>query len=137
MTRELPNLGPAELDVLRAIWERGPSTAREIRELLRSHRPLAHASVATLLKRLHQKGLVEFRKADRGKAFVYEARHEAGHVQSSAVKKFLRRVFAGDAVSLVSALVETEPLAADQIRELRQMLDRLEAGRRGASQKRS
>lgn len=137
MPSDLPNLGPAELDVLRAIWERGPSTAREIREWLHAHRPLAHASVATLLKRLHQKGLVEFRKADRGKAFVYEARHEPGRVQSSAVKKFLRRVFAGDAVSLVSALVETESLAAHQIRELRQLLDRLEAGRQAPSRNRS
>ena len=137
MTRDLPNLGPAELDVLRAIWERGPSTAREIRESIASHRPLAHASVATLLKRLHQKGLVEYHKADQGKAFVYEARHEPGQVQSSAVKKLLGRVFGGDAVSLVSALVETEPLAPGQIRELRQLLDRLEAGRRGAARKRS
>src|SRR5262245_4501811 len=108
MPKELPNLGPAELDILRTLWERGASTAREIRQALESQRPLAHASVATILHRLHQKGLVEYRKADKGKAFVYEARHEAGQVQSSAVRKFVRRIFGGDAVSLVSALVESE-----------------------------
>jgi predicted transcriptional regulator len=136
MPKELPNLGPAELDVLRTLWERGASTAREIREAMESHRPLAHASVATLLKRLHEKGLVEYRKGDRGKAFLYEARHELEHVQSSAVKKFVRRIFAGDAMSLVSALVESEPLTPHQIREVRQMLDRIETTQRSASRTR-
>ncbi len=137
MPKELPNLGPAELDILQMLWERGASTAREIREAIEPHRPLAHASVATILNRLHQKGLVEFRKADRGKAFLYEARHEQEHVQSSAVKKFARRLFAGDAVSLVSALVETEPLSPRQIQELRRMLDEQEAAPRRSIRKRS
>jgi len=135
MTRELPNLGPAELDVLRAIWERGPSTTRQIREWLASHRPLAHASVATILKRLHQKGLVKFRKAEHGKAFVYETQHPPQHVRSSAVKRFVQRTFAGDTLSMFSALVESEPLSADQIRELRRMLNRLEAATRNASKR--
>jgi predicted transcriptional regulator len=137
MPKELPNLGPAELDILRTLWERGASTAREIREAIESHRPLAHASVATILNRLHQKGLVVYRKGDRGKAFLYEARHELEHVQSSAVKKFVRRIFAGDAVSLVSALVESESLTPDQFRRLREMLDRIETTQRTASRKRS
>jgi predicted transcriptional regulator len=136
MPKELPNLGPAELDVLRTLWERGASTAREIRETIAAHRPLAHASVATILTRLHQKGLVEYRKGDRGKAFLYEARHEAEHIQSSVVKKFLQRIFAGDAVSLVSTLVESQPLTSNQIGELRRMLDRIESTQQSASRKR-
>jgi predicted transcriptional regulator len=137
MMHELTNLGPAELDVLQTLWERGPSTAREIREALERERPLAHASVATILKRLHAKGLVAFRKAGRGKAFLYEARHEPEHVRSSALKKLMRRIFAGDAVSLISALVDSEPLTPGQIQQLRQLLDRLETDRRNTSRKRS
>ena len=137
MTRGVPNLGPAEMDILRVIWERGASTAREIREALEPSRPLAHASVATILKRLHHKGLVQFRKADRGKAFLYEAQRPQEHVWSSAVKSFVRHIFDGDAVSLVSALIDSEPLTAEQVQTLRTLLDRHDAGRRSPTRKRS
>ncbi|MHC4568418.1 MAG: BlaI/MecI/CopY family transcriptional regulator, partial [Planctomycetota bacterium] len=58
----VPQLPEAELDVLSCILQRQRVTAREIREALAEIRPLAHASVVTLLNRLEQKGLVQKQK---------------------------------------------------------------------------
>jgi len=119
-------LPDAELEVLACIWHRGRPTAREIREALSGYRPLAHASVVTLLKRLEERGLVRRARGPVGKAFVYQAVHSPERRQRKLLDSLVERIFGGSSVALVASLLESRPPDAREVDELRALLDRLE-----------
>lgn len=90
---------PGELDVLNILWDRGPSTARQVWTELNEKRPRHYTSVNSLLNIMAEKGLVT-RQSDR-RAFVYEARIEREKTQGQLVRDLVRRVFEGSPSDLV------------------------------------
>jgi BlaI family transcriptional regulator, penicillinase repressor len=123
--RALTSLPEAELDVLSCILRQGEITAREIREALALARPMAHASVVTLLTRLENKHLVRKEKGKKGKAFVYETTQERAKVYRSLIGTMLQRVFGGNGMALVHSLFEAKPPDAKEIEHLQAMLDEM------------
>jgi predicted transcriptional regulator len=117
----------AELEVLACLKKLRAATAREIREIMAPFRPMAHGSVVTLLARLEAKKLITKKKGSVGKAFVYTTTDAAGMVYRNALHKFLHRIFAGDAMTLVASIFETKPPNPKQIEELEQMIAGLKA----------
>lgn len=118
-------LPDAELEVLACIWHQGRPTAREIREAMQGYRPLAHASVMTLLKRLEERGHIRRERGPVGKAFVYEAVRHPRPTQKKLVLRLVERIFGGSSVALVASLFETRPPDAGEVAELQVLLDRL------------
>ena len=116
---ELPD---AELEVLATLWHRGASTAREVREGLAEFRPMTHGAVATLIKRLEEKGLVTRTDRKVGKAFVYRAVVRPGSTYRRKVLELKERLFRGSSVRLVSALFESNPPTRGEIAELERLL---------------
>ncbi len=104
-----PQLPDAELDVMACLWQGGALTARAVREALAGKRPMAHASVCTLLKRLEDKGLVVRSKGDAGKAFVYQPKTRPGATRRRLLGELIDRLFGGSGVALVSSLLESRP----------------------------
>ena len=94
-------LPEAELELLSCLYDAGEAEASELRRRLEKLRPLAHASVVTLLGRLQKRGLVDRRKADVGKAFVYFPTRAAESTFKGLMGRLLERVFHDDAVSMV------------------------------------
>lgn len=111
-------LPEAELEVLALVRERGEVTAAEVRQAMAGFRPMTHASVATLLGRLQQKGLLERRKGPIGKAYLYSATRAAERPVMRAVGRMLQRVFAGDTVQLVASALGTQRPTRAQLEEL-------------------
>ena len=127
--QNLPSLPDAELDVLSCVLRRNRATAREIREMLADVRPMAHASVVTLLTRLESKGLLRKEKASQGKAFVYEAAQKPKSVYGSLVGRMVNRVFGGNGLALVHSLFESQPPNAEELDQLQAMLDEIRSRR--------
>lgn len=126
-TLRLPN---AELDVLSCIWRQGAATAREIRECMSKYRPMAHGSVVTLLTRLEAKRLVTKEKGPVGKAFVYKSTKKPDPMYKQLVKDMVNRVFGGDSVAMVSALLEAHQPKADELAELQRLVNSLKGRKR-------
>jgi predicted transcriptional regulator len=122
MAEPLPD---AELEVMACLWREGPLTARQVREKLRPHRQLAHASVCTLLGRLEAKRFVSREKGPVGKAFVYSARTQPTQTHRQLLGGLLDRVFAGSGVALVASLFETKAPSLEEIAELEALLKEL------------
>ena len=118
-----PTLPEAEQDVLAALYERAPATAREIREALVPRRPLAHASVVTLLGRLERRGLVTRRKAEEGKAFVYTPTRDRTGAVAPLLSGLVSRLFKGHSPALVATLLESTPPNARDLDELQSLID--------------
>ena len=123
------DLPDAELEVLASLQAQGQATAREIRERMQPYRPLAHASVLTLLTRLEAKGLVTREKGPVGKAFVYLPTHRSRKTGGNLLKKILQRVFHGDGVALVSSLFQSQPPTREELVRLEKLLGELRTQR--------
>jgi BlaI family penicillinase repressor len=112
---EQPTAG--ELEVLKVLWDRGPSTVREVMEVLHDERPRAYTSVMSLLNVMTDKGLVV--REPQGRAFVYRPKVLRERTLRHMVGDLVGRAFEGSAHDLVAHLLDqTKPSAAelDEIR---------------------
>ena len=112
-------LGELQLAIMRVIWQRGEATVAEVQEALREERGLALTTIATMLKRLEARGVVDHRL--EGRQFVYRPRVARNEVSRSMVGDLIDRLFAGDAAALVSHLLaerEIDPAELDQIKAM-------------------
>ena len=116
-------LPDAELEVLACLWKQGQLTARSIREQMVGYRPMTHAAVSTLLKRLQDKGMVAREKGPVGKAFLYRATTGPRKTYRRIVDDLIERIFSGNGTALISTLLETRPPSPDELEELQKLLD--------------
>ncbi|MFO0973825.1 MAG: BlaI/MecI/CopY family transcriptional regulator [Phycisphaerae bacterium] len=121
-----PDLGAAELEVLRVLWDEGPRTVREVLGALHARgRKVAYTTVLTMLSRLEQKGFVSARRG--GLAHVYRARISRARVTRVRLRSLLDQLFDGAAGPLVLELLQSQRLNREEIDELRALVSRLES----------
>lgn len=114
-----------ELDLMNVLWANGPSTVAEVREALEDD--LAYTTVLTVLRVLEEKGHVTH--DTEGRAHRYRALVERDLAARSALRRVTDHLFSGSSELLVTRLVEDQPLSEDELRRLRDLLDRrLEEG---------
>jgi predicted transcriptional regulator len=121
-----PDLGPAELEVLKTLWDARRATVRDILTRLHSTgRDLAYTTVQTFLTRLEQKGYV---KADRsGSAFIYTPLITRERVTRSRLRSLMDSIYDGAAGPLVLQLMAEQSLSPDEIAALQKRIDELAA----------
>lgn len=119
-------LGEAELEVLKTLWEQGPATVRDVLRELHDHgRLVAYTTVQTLLTRLEQKGHVTSNKSEL--AFVYRAKLTRDRVTRSRLRTLVTQLYDGAAAPLVLQLIRTERFTKKEIEELQAMIDQLDS----------
>jgi predicted transcriptional regulator len=112
-----PDMTPAELRVMKALWQLGKGSVAEVRaELQTRGNELAYTTVMTLLGRLATKNAVVVDKSRE--PFVYRAAHRRESVLRDRLRDFVREVFDGQADSLVLRLVEDETLSRAELRDI-------------------
>jgi predicted transcriptional regulator len=117
----------AELEILRVLWQRGPSTVREVLEAL-ERRDVGYTTVLKLLQIMVEKGLVNRDLSQR--AHVYEARLPREQTERQLVRDLVDRAFGGSAERLVMQALSSKKASAQELDRIREFLDRLE-GERG------
>ncbi len=128
----MPKEGPprptdAELGILRVLWQRGPSTVREVQEALNEARPTGYTTVLKTLQIMTEKGLV--RRDEQLRAHVYEAELAQHQTQRQLVGDLLNRVFDGSASNLLMHALATKKSASrEELSEIRDILDEFERG---------
>ena len=121
-----PRPTPAELEILRLLWENGPSTVREIQERMERQRPPGYTTALKLLQIMTDKGLV--RRDETARAHVYAARAPEDQTQRQLVRDLLDRAFGGSATKLVMHALSARKTSRAELARIREMLDRLEGG---------
>jgi BlaI family transcriptional regulator, penicillinase repressor len=117
----------AELAILRVLWSRGPSTVRQVHEALRRDRETGYTTVLKLMQIMTEKGLVERDESER--THVYQARFTQEATQQRLVSDLLEKAFGGSASQLVMQALAAKPASADELAQIRQLLDELEGGK--------
>ena len=119
------DLGNAELEVLKTLWDHGPATVRQVlTHLHESGRRVAYTTAQTLLTRLEQKGYVRSNKSDL--AYVYRAKLTRDRVTRSRLKTLVSQLYDGAAGPLVLQLISTEQFTPDEVEQLQKLIERLD-----------
>lgn len=118
----------SELEILRVLWARGPSTVREVHESLSEHKSMGYTTVLKLLQIMTTKGTV--RRNETQRAHVYEAGVPAEQTKRQLAGDMLQKVFEGSASQLMMHALAGRKASKEEIEELRGMLDDYERTRR-------
>lgn len=115
---------PRELEILKALWDHGPSGVREVYQILAEAQDedLAYNTVQTLLRIMEDKGLVKHHVA--GRAFIYTPLFS----REQSVSSYVDRVFNGAASEMVATLLNNERLPAKELERIQELIN--EAKRR-------
>lgn len=120
-----PRPTEAELEILGVLWQRGPSTVREVFETLAKDRPTGYTTILKLMQIMDAKGLVTRNEEQR--AHVYQARVPREQTQRQLLKHLVDRAFGGSALELAQqALAGADKPSAKELAEIRKMLDEFE-----------
>lgn len=110
----------SELEILQVLWERGPSTVREVHEQLNEKRPMGYTSVLKLMQIMTAKGAV--RRNEEQRAHVYEAVEPAEKTKQQFALDVLERVFDGSASELMMHALAGHKASKEEMDELRRLL---------------
>ena len=122
----LPKPTDAELAVLRVLWHLGSSTVREVWEQLNAQQPTGYTTVLKTMQIMLGKSLLERDETDR--SHVYRPAIGQEQTQRQMVSHLLDRVFAGSARKLVLQALSMKKASAQELAEIRKLLDELEGG---------
>jgi len=129
MRPRTPKPTDAELSILRVLWEQGPSTVRQIQQILDRVRPTGYTTVLKLLQIMTEKGLV--RRDETERRHVYQARYSEEQTQKQLLGDLLDRAFAGSTSKLVMQALSSRKTSADELAAIRRLLDDWEKGAGG------
>ena len=127
MIKPTANPTEGELAILSVLWERGPSTVRDVHEILTRKHPTGYTTVLKLMQIMTEKGLVE--RDESRKAHVYHPRVSEERTQKSLVTDLLDKAFGGSPTKLVMQALSSKRTSNEDLAEIRKILDSLEGKR--------
>lgn len=126
MPEQPPRPTDAELEILTVLWSRGPSTVREVHDVIARRKPAQYTTILKLMQIMAEKGLV--RRDEKQRAHVYEASRSRESTQRQLAGDLLERGFFGSAKSLLMGALSARKASKEELAELRKFLDEYEKG---------
>jgi BlaI family penicillinase repressor len=115
-----PKPTDAELAILTVLWRQGPSTVRQVHDVMARERALVYTTTLKLLQIMTEKGLTT--REVQGQQHVYHARHAEHETQRRLVGDLLDRAFGGSTSQLVMQALAAKPASAKELQEIRRLL---------------
>jgi len=118
--RPTPRPTDAELSILRVLWERGPSTVRQVHDVLSANREFAYTTTLKLLQLMTEKGVAV--REEAGRVHLYRAAVAQEETQRHLIRDLVDRAFGGSPSQLVMQALAAKPASAEELREIRRLL---------------
>ena len=123
-----PRLTALQLAVMQVLWSRDEASVTDVQSAMMGRR-LALTTVATMLVRLEQRGLVSHRA--EGRQYIYRSRVSPAEVRETVTRELLRDLFDGDVAAFVSQLLDARKLTREEVSDLQRLVrDKLPRARR-------
>lgn len=116
-----------ELAILTVLWQLGPSTVRQIFDVLSAERDLGYTTVLKMLQIMTDKGLVTRDASER--SHVYTERFSEADTQSHLVQDLADRAFGGSAMKLVMSALASKRASRKELSEIRRLLEEAGGGK--------
>lgn len=115
-----------ELTILKALWDAGPSSVRDVQKILDASRPTGYTTVLKMLQIMTEKGLVERDETVRPQ--IYRATSSQQQTQRQLLKDLIQRAYGGSVKALVLQALGTSKTSPETLQEIERLLDRAEGG---------
>src|SRR5690242_11415555 len=123
-----PRLTAPQLAVMQVLWSRDEASVIDVQRAMMGRR-LALTTVATMLVRLEQRGLVSHRA--EGRQYLYRSRVSPAEARETVTRELLRNLFDGDVAAFVSQLLDARELTREEVADLQRLVrDKLPRARR-------
>ena len=116
----------AELAILRVLWERGPSTVREVQQILDAKKKTGYTTVLKFMQIMFDKGLVS--RDETAYAHIYQAKVAREQVERTLVADLMERAFEGSASRLLLQALAAKKATPEELAEIRKILNKHERG---------
>jgi len=116
----------SELEILNILWEKGPSTVREVHEVLEKNKEAGYTTTLKLMQIMHEKDILK--RDVSNKSHVYTANISKEKTQGQIVKRMIDNVFNGSASSLVMQALGNHKPNTEELNEIKKYLDEIEKG---------
>ncbi|NLX06039.1 MAG: BlaI/MecI/CopY family transcriptional regulator [Phycisphaerae bacterium] len=113
----------AELEILQVLWQRGPSTVKEVHEQLSGGQGVGYTTILKLMQIMTEKGLVI--RDETSRSHVYAAKLPREQTQRQLVRDLLDRAFGGSARTLIAQALLAGKASPEELDEIRRLLDRI------------
>ena len=118
--KQPPRPTDGELEILRVLWDLGPSTVRQVHQAILADKDTSYNTTLKLMQIMHAKGAVTRDETQRPQ--VYRAALPERRMQQRLVSDLLQRAFGGSARKLVAALTATD-IDEEELAEIRRLLE--------------
>ena len=122
--RRTPGPTAGELAILAVLWDKGPSTVRDIHEALHQDTETGYTTTLKLMQIMVEKGLLV--REDDGRRHIYRPALSEEKTQKQLVQDLLDKVFAGSAEKLVMRALSAKKVSPKELQRIREMLDEME-----------
>lgn len=109
-----------ELEILKVLWDRGPSTVRTVHEVLSKDLPIVQNTIQAFLRTMEEKGLVRHKVV--GRAFLYEPLQPPERTKRKLVGELLSRAFDGAVDQLVHSVLSVRSPTPDELKKLEALI---------------
>ena len=120
MVKDPPKPTDAELEILTALWSRGPSTVRQVHEAMAGRKNTQYTTLLKQLQVMTDKGLV--RRDEQERSHVYEPTRPSGWTQKQLAGDLLHRAFNGSASELMLGALSAQRFSKRELGEMQKML---------------
>ena len=126
--KPLDHFGKLQRAIIEIVWEHGEASARDVWEQLRQKKEMVYTTILTSMQRLEKDGWLTHRV--EGNKNIYRATKTRAQADAGSVRKFIRRMFNGNAALLFQQLVEEDEISDKELRELKRLIDKKEKERK-------
>jgi predicted transcriptional regulator len=118
----------AELTILQILWDRGPSTVREVFKIIHSGKKVGYTTVLKLMQIMTDKGLVE--RDENRRPQIYRPCLPREQTERQLVRDLVDRVFGGSARRLVMQALEEKKASPSELAQIEKLFNKLERGKK-------
>lgn len=115
-----------ELEILKVLWDRGPSSVRDVWQAISASREIGYTSILKIMQIMRDKGLLVCDTGSRPQ--VFRPRQNQKTILRQLVGDLLNRVFGGSTQLLLLHAIESKKASPVELAEIRQLLDKLSPG---------
>ena len=119
-----PRPTDAELEILTVLWSRGPSTVRDVHEVIARRKATQYTTVLKMLQIMAEKGLV--RRDEKQRSHIYQPSRPPEWTQRQLAGDLIQRAFNGSAKNLILGVLSSRRASKQELAEIRRMLDEYE-----------
>lgn len=113
-------LSGRQLAIMRVLWNRGEATVAEVQQALNVEKPLAYSTVATVMSRMEEKGLLTHRT--EGRVYHFRPTISEDGAGTSVVAELVDGIFGGSPADLVSHLLESDQVDSEELARIKQLV---------------